>query len=146
MRVSSLGIVVGLICFLGLTSPASAGGFPAPPPQCGGYQNIINYYAGQNFTGAASIKECDQLCKKSASECKDNVAKATKCSKKAVSDAAGTERKLDCGGLTGAEKKSCKQGINDEEDASRQVYKDAGSAAKDDCIAIRDACISTCED
>ena len=147
MRASNLGIAAALMLCLGLASPVLAGGYPTPPPQCAGYQSIIDYYAGQSYTGfGLTVKECSQLCKKSASECKSNVAKAKTCSKKAVSDAIGTEIKTDCSTLSGSEKKSCKQELRSDEDAGRSIYQNAGDIAKENCMQIRDNCISNCED
>lgn len=129
-------------------APLALAGFPSPPPQCGGYNAILDYYATlSDFTGTGlSIGDCTQLCKKAASKCKDAIGKASSCAKKAISDQAGFDRKESCKPLTGQEEKDCKTFFNDQEDAARQIYQDAAPVAKDQCEAIRTACISDCED
>jgi len=150
MRVSRsvLGLVAGLLAFAIAASPAVAGEYPSAPPQCGDYSDILAYWAGQSdYTGTGlSVKECSQLCKKSASECKSDIGQANKCSKKAASDSIGLEKKYYCKPLEGSEKKDCKSYYNDLESSVRQQYKDAAPSAKQQCEAIRDACISDCED
>lgn len=149
MRVSRsvLGIVAGVVCSVGLALSASAGEYSAQP-QCGDLNDIVTYYGNlSDFTGyGLTVKKCSQLCKKAASECKDYVGKANACSKKSVSDATGIGKKTTCSTLSGSEKKSCQQSYNQLEKDGRQSYKSQAQNAKQQCMSIRDACISDCED
>ena len=146
-RTASLLAFVTALVALTTASPAVAG-LVTPPPQCGGYQAILDYFELVTvFSGGGlSVSTCKQLCKKTGGECKSNIASADSCSRKAMSKARGRDIAYVCKPLEGQEEEDCKASYSSYYDGYGQQYKGDAQLAKQQCDAIRDACLSDCED
>jgi hypothetical protein len=140
-------VAIALLLCLGFASPASAGAFPAPPAQCGGYQDILDYFDLVTvFSGGGlTAQECSRLCKRTAKECQASIGRAQACSKKAESSAARRDIAYVCAPLEGQEKRDCKDDYRSYYEGNIDEYAAGALTARAGCDSIGQACVADCD-
>jgi len=145
-RTLRLSLAVAFVSGLGFVS-TSAQAFIDETLVCADPNSVVgNFDDSDNWADFNAVSNCNKICKSYTKKCKTAVKNNFSCINKSLSGNFELEKKAFCDTLSDkTEKKSCKQGLNDDEKAAKDANKADKEANIALCEAIEPDCTAECE-